>query len=217
MGISSVGCRVCGKPCKKSHGPHASKFCSQRCYHKSRIGQPSRIPRDVLLKAQKRGTRRAAHFNRGRQQSPEHKRKRFAAMYRTLAKTPKICPKCHDSFIRTTAGQRFCSGRCWLAAQRRRRGRQKESKRFRLRAQEHYNFLLAQQKNRCAICGVLSGANKRKERLSMDHIHGTTIIRGLLCHACNTGLGLFRDNIGLLMRAQTYLKSHRGLRIERSA
>jgi len=39
----------------------------------------------------------------------------------------------------------------------------------------------------------------------VDHLHGTATVRGLLCHPCNTGLGMFRDTPHLLARAIGYL------------
>jgi hypothetical protein len=40
----------------------------------------------------------------------------------------------------------------------------------------------------------------------VDHDHETNKIRGLLCSRCNTGLGLFFDNISNLENAILYLK-----------
>jgi hypothetical protein len=54
----------------------------------------------------------------------------------------------------------------------------------------------------CDICGNTA-------RLSQDHDHSTGLDRGLLCHHCNTGLGLFRDSPKLLFAAMAYLNLHR--------
>ena len=40
----------------------------------------------------------------------------------------------------------------------------------------------------------------------MDHCHKTKKIRGLLCHTCNSGLGMFKDNIEYLKNAIKYLE-----------
>ena len=66
-----------------------------------------------------------------------------------------------------------------------------------------------QQNGRCAICG---GTGERvhkgvKSGLYIDHDHDTGKIRGLLCHDCNSGLGHFRDNPALLLKALRYLKN----------
>lgn len=42
----------------------------------------------------------------------------------------------------------------------------------------------------------------------LDHCHITGKIRGFLCSNCNTGLGLFKDNINLLESAIKYLRTH---------
>lgn len=57
------------------------------------------------------------------------------------------------------------------------------------------------QHGRCAICGRRPG----QRRLSIDHCHRTGAIRGLLCGACNTGLGCFRDNPNTLLKALAYV------------
>jgi hypothetical protein len=50
----------------------------------------------------------------------------------------------------------------------------------------------------CVICGCETG-------LCVDHSHQSGRIRGLLCNACNKGLGFFRDNPSLLYRAADYI------------
>jgi hypothetical protein len=46
------------------------------------------------------------------------------------------------------------------------------------------------------------------EALAIDHCHATKAVRGLLCRACNSGLGHFRDNPALLLTATLYLEGH---------
>jgi len=55
----------------------------------------------------------------------------------------------------------------------------------------------------CAICGVNPAATGRQ--LARDHDHKTQRFRGWLCMSCNTGLGQFKDDRVLLMRAVAYL------------
>jgi len=50
----------------------------------------------------------------------------------------------------------------------------------------------------CVICGAT-------ERLCIDHSHQTGRVRGRLCAPCNKGLGFFRDNPTLLLRAADFL------------
>jgi hypothetical protein len=68
---------------------------------------------------------------------------------------------------------------------------------------ERFETMLAGQGGRCAIC--------RKPFPSaldthVDHDHATGRVRGILCSACNNGLGRFRDNPAVLRRAASYLE-----------
>ncbi len=56
------------------------------------------------------------------------------------------------------------------------------------------------QSGRCAICEVIPTTG-----LVVDHDHGTGRVRGLLCAACNKGLGFFCDDRARLMGAIKYL------------
>ena len=62
----------------------------------------------------------------------------------------------------------------------------------------------------CAICGRPETKIKHTQvcRLSVDHDHTTGQIRGLLCDACNRGLGFFGDSASNLWRAFQYLVDH---------
>lgn len=53
-----------------------------------------------------------------------------------------------------------------------------------------YESMLAEQDGTCAICG---GGPDRKTSpyLCIDHDHQTGRIRGLLCNACNLGVGIY--------------------------
>jgi hypothetical protein len=66
-----------------------------------------------------------------------------------------------------------------------------------------YNTLLSNQKGMCAICGKSPEQNKK--RLAVDHCHNSSKVRGLLCSACNQGIGLFKDSVSLLQSAILYL------------
>jgi hypothetical protein len=66
---------------------------------------------------------------------------------------------------------------------------------------EGYMQLLAAQGEKCKICG-----KSEHRRLSVDHDHVTGKLRGLLCNACNRGIGMFKDDPELLLKAIDYLK-----------
>lgn len=66
--------------------------------------------------------------------------------------------------------------------------------------QADYIALSASQGHGCAICRTA------QETLCVDHCHETSRIRGLLCHKCNTALGLFNDDVELLINASKYVQ-----------
>ncbi len=70
-----------------------------------------------------------------------------------------------------------------------------------------HDLLYEEQGGVCKICkkeGFLSSA-KHKKKLAVDHDHETGRVRGLLCHNCNRGLGLFQDDPEILKNAIEYL------------
>lgn len=73
----------------------------------------------------------------------------------------------------------------------------------------------------CAVCGSHEGrvVGRRgampampRERLCLDHDHANGKVRDALCHSCNSGLGLFKDDPALLRAAAEYLETHRSLK-----
>lgn len=74
---------------------------------------------------------------------------------------------------------------------------------------EWYRERLAKQNNVCAICKQPEVAVIRGKVIAMpvDHCHNTGKARGLLCTKCNRGLGLFRDDVGILKSAIDYLQN----------
>ena len=67
-----------------------------------------------------------------------------------------------------------------------------------------YTAMTLTQDGVCAICHRPPGS----KGFNVDHDHETGKVRGLLCPACNRGIGLLRDNHHLLARAANYLKEH---------
>ncbi len=73
---------------------------------------------------------------------------------------------------------------------------------------EQYNILFDMQQGKCKICNKIETCKNQGTimNLSVDHCHKTGKIRGLLCHKCNKGLGLFGDNSKItLFNAYMYL------------
>lgn len=71
---------------------------------------------------------------------------------------------------------------------------------------EQYKIMLQDQNNKCAICATSECSSGVS--FAVDHCHVTGKVRALLCGACNTGLGKFKDNFDLLEKASKYLKLH---------
>lgn len=76
---------------------------------------------------------------------------------------------------------------------------------------DYYDELLQSQDFVCAICKkqeTQKTTSKRISRLSVDHNHSTGSIRGLLCYACNTGIGQFKENKEIMINAIRYLEKY---------
>lgn len=68
------------------------------------------------------------------------------------------------------------------------------------------------QGGKCAICKAwfdLGAKPNSPNAIHVDHQHGKNV-RGLLCHNCNVGLGLLRDDVGVLISAKEYLEKNNG-------
>ena len=76
--------------------------------------------------------------------------------------------------------------------------------------------LLEKQKGVCAICGKtrVHARAVHLRGLQIDHDHVAGRVRGLLCHLCNKGLGLFEDDPAVLVRAASYLKEHKACSVQ---
>jgi len=67
------------------------------------------------------------------------------------------------------------------------------------------------QNGKCAICA--NSPDPKKRFLDIDHDHKSGKVRELLCTNCNTGLGRFRDDPDILIKAVNYLLKHRQLKL----
>ena len=74
-----------------------------------------------------------------------------------------------------------------------------------VKIQEEYDAKLEEQGNRCAICGT---DDSGPMAFHADHDHKTGKKRGVLCHKCNTGLGLLKDDVEVLCAAIEYLNHY---------
>lgn len=76
-------------------------------------------------------------------------------------------------------------------------------------ALDKYNLLSKEQNEKCKVCNqpetYLDNKTRKLHKLVVDHCHTTGTVRGLLCRNCNLGLGHFKDNPELLLKASIYL------------
>ena len=125
--------------------------------------------------------------------------------------TTKNCKRCGSLFevwmISVRAGKGlFCNAKCY----QRYRSENSLPQALQNRAQQikhkygldydDYLGMIDSQNNQCFICG-----KEFDKTPFIDHCHKTGKVRGLLCPACNTGLGVFKDDPELLQRAIEYL------------
>ena len=71
--------------------------------------------------------------------------------------------------------------------------------------QEDFESKLAEQGGKCAICETTDSGSMA---FHADHDHKTGQKRGVLCHKCNTGLGLLKDDINILCSAINYINHY---------
>lgn len=131
----------------------------------------------------------------------------------------KTCPKCkitkdYSDFYKCKTHKNNCSTYCKVCSNERTTSYARNNKdkipttgyslkrRYGISSEE-YLAMLEQQGNKCAICEIDQCITGRA--FAVDHDHTTKQIRGLLCSACNTGLGMFKDNTKLLQQASEYL------------
>jgi hypothetical protein len=100
-----------------------------------------------------------------------------------------ICKQCDAQKSRATYARRKSEGIVRYQQIERRYGVSKEQ----------YLGMLASQGHRCTIC------SEALTEPCVDHCHTTGKVRGLLCHHCNKGLGMFKDNPAIIQAAIDYL------------
>lgn len=85
---------------------------------------------------------------------------------------------------------------------------------------ERFVQLMNLQGDACGVCRVRFGdwmtslrnrpvgTRKRPNEFKIDHCHQTDVVRGILCHSCNVGLGLLGDDPVTLRAAAEYVDGH---------
>ena len=126
----------------------------------------------------------------------------------------KPCKKCHATLrYKSNNACVACEKKRWRTPEYRKQHRRNQSSdEYKKKRQEYkYRYLYgltkeeviemrAEQNSTCPIC------MRPTKRFCVDHDHETGKVRGLLCYRCNTGLGLFYDNLDVVKRAVGYLE-----------
>lgn len=67
--------------------------------------------------------------------------------------------------------------------------------------QDGVDAMLDEQGGCCAICGT----TEPSPWWCVDHNHKTMDVRGVLCHPCNSAIGLLKDDPRIMMAAASYV------------
>jgi hypothetical protein len=74
---------------------------------------------------------------------------------------------------------------------------------------EEFESLLKEQNNKCFLCNFeFPEDSKFSDKPCVDHCHKTGQVRRVLCHACNRGMGLLKDDPALLRKMADYIESY---------
>lgn len=201
------GSRFCSKDCKQAFSDAAvsARLLAAR-NAKPRFCAWCREP----LAAVKRGN---ARFCSPKCDTDWHNHEKAAVKRRSTLAARKPCEVCGGEIPAARRGHAvYCSPACKerarLTASPQARVRQLDENLRRVYGitTADYEALLAGQGGRCAICGTTEP--KGKGRFHVDHCHESNVVRGLLCHHCNLGLGNFKDDTERLRGAISYLGQH---------
>lgn len=95
--------------------------------------------------------------------------------------------------------------------ERKERKRKKDNSIFKSRygiSVEEIDAIYIIQKGRCYLCNSPFYGDDGL-RMTVDHHHDSGKFRSLLCHKCNSALGLFKENIETLKNAIKYLENEK--------
>lgn len=119
------------------------------------------------------------------------------------------CKECNSKYTKSDRGRELSRKRTRACVNRlkatdpveyKRRNRRYNLHKFGM-TPERYEEMLVSQGGVCAICkGPPDTTN-----FHVDHNHTTGTIRGLLCSACNTAIGLLKEDAEIFQSAVSYL------------
>jgi hypothetical protein len=118
----------------------------------------------------------------------------------------KMCSKCRnnlsDDNFSPSSGGKYLRPECKKCSKKLAKERLELKKIYGSPSKEHI----------CPIClkyeEELLGTGGNAGVWTIDHDHNKNKFRGFLCHNCNRGIGIFKDDIDRLQRAVRYLKEN---------
>jgi len=222
----STVCARCGKPIPKGRR-WGAKYCSTDCKQaaadeaRSAALTERRAAQDRLcawcrgpLEA---GQRHGTRFCSRDHLDAWHNEQKRLAMLRAKKATRRPCEVCGKPIPTSRRGNAiYCSPEHKLLGNRSgspkaRRDQQSYNRRYLYGiTSEEFDAMLASQGGGCAICGTADWLSRGKgPHTDHDPAIGRTAVRGILCGACNNGLGNFGDDPARLRAAADYLEGTR--------
>ena len=188
----AIPCRTCGEPVQQTKGGRLKLYCCIPC----RGGNPglSRVRRTGRDCAQC-----GEHFMPAQLRSRYCMKCADANSHAPRVDRPTVCPVCEGAIEQPANGcnvRRHCSTRCTNRARL-------WKTRYGLSI-EQYRDLWNAQHGACAVCKTVA---EHFGDLPVDHNHTTLKVRGLLCGACNPGIGMLQDSPAILRAAIEYLEA----------
>lgn len=133
---------------------------------------------------------------------------------RTAPINVKICTKCGEekplsAFVLRKGAFDHLGNPFYLPKCRKCNSLRITAQKFRI-SEDTYLSMLSEAEGKCELCGEVPVSKGRLlyAGLVIDHSHVTGKIRGLLCPNCNSGLGMFGDDLAKLKMAVAYLEIH---------
>lgn len=74
--------------------------------------------------------------------------------------------------------------------------------------EQTFLLMLDAQGRGCAICRCELDPSSNTRKIHVDHDHATGRVRGILCHGCNSALGLLKEDVAIFAAAIRYLRRY---------
>jgi hypothetical protein len=126
----------------------------------------------------------------------------------TMTATCSLCGPNTRVWRAGSTGRVQCSSRARAQHQKPHSQRSNRESAWRRRGidltEEQYDALFDAQGGCCAVCE--RELERRSKDTHVDHDHETKLVRGILCHGCNNGIGQLGENLEIVRRAADYLE-----------